>query len=400
MVRTVNIVFGSNTASSTARVAVEYANALSARGITVHISYPLLCFWDYHRWLVARRGANLPRGIAAVYRWAKFWQYLLRDAMRSVIRARGLRWNGAVLHAVDPRIRFHRCFAVPSPSAVPDADIMLVMQNYLAPRLLWFPASKGRIIGSVHMDYGAAQHDLEPTPQEWWRKFVTIEQHFHIPRFAVSAGAARAAEVLGITVDRVIENGINHAEFVPSPRVASAHAPVRVMVFCGSPFVKGQDVATRAIRILRARLPRDRVHFVSIGSVRGTNHAAYDTNLGYLHGSDYVRAYHDADIFVYPSLQDAFPAPPLEAMACGCPLVTTRVPGVEEYGVDGVNCLVVPPNDAEGIAAAVARLVDDPGLRSSLRAEGLRTARRFTWARSADRLLTFMDDVLAGRVRV
>lgn len=95
--------------------------------------------------------------------------------------------------------------------------------------------------------------------------------------------------------------------------------------------------------------------------------------------------YEAADAVVFPSeWEEPFGLVPLEAMARGVPVVATGVGGSAEYLVDGHNCLLHEPGDHEGLAAAVTRLRDDPGLRRSIAAGGLHTVPRFTAARIAD----------------
>lgn len=97
-----------------------------------------------------------------------------------------------------------------------------------------------------------------------------------------------------------------------------------------------------------------------------------------------------AHVVVDPSLFQGFGLVGLEAMSCGTACVLTASGGVSEYAVDGENALVVPPRDADAIARAVLRLVDDTALRDRLAAAGLAAARRFTWEKTAARYREFM----------
>ncbi|MHB0876480.1 MAG: glycosyltransferase family 4 protein [Anaerolineae bacterium] len=90
-----------------------------------------------------------------------------------------------------------------------------------------------------------------------------------------------------------------------------------------------------------------------------------------------------ARCFVFPSLYEGFGLPPLEAMACGAPVVATRSGSVPE--VCGDAAILVPPESPAGLAEAMARLLGDDGLGQWLRQKGLVRAARFTWQDAVER---------------
>ena len=92
--------------------------------------------------------------------------------------------------------------------------------------------------------------------------------------------------------------------------------------------------------------------------------------------------YSIADVMVTPSLYESSPSPPIEAMACGAPVVTTKF-GTEDYCFDGENSLVVPPEDADALAEAILRVLSDSNLASKLRENGLRKSKELSWDSTA-----------------
>ena len=104
-----------------------------------------------------------------------------------------------------------------------------------------------------------------------------------------------------------------------------------------------------------------------------------------LHGfapvQDLPAWYNAADLFVFPSLYEGFGLPPLEAMACGTPVVTSNTSSLPE--VVGEAALTVNPLDIAELSAAMGRVLSDPVLASGLRAAGLDWAATFTWERTA-----------------
>ena len=102
--------------------------------------------------------------------------------------------------------------------------------------------------------------------------------------------------------------------------------------------------------------------------------------------------YNCADIFIYPSLYEGFGLPPLEAMACGTPVVTSSRSSLPE--VVGTAAMTVDPLDVSAIASAIARILNEPSLRERLKAEGPRQAARFSWTNAAAQTLKTYRRVL------
>jgi glycosyltransferase involved in cell wall biosynthesis len=104
--------------------------------------------------------------------------------------------------------------------------------------------------------------------------------------------------------------------------------------------------------------------------------------------SELAALYAAADVALFPPVwEEPFGLVPLEAMACGTPVVATGTGGSADFLADGHNCLLVPPGDAGALAAAVQRLAADPALRRRLVEHGLATAREHDADRYAERLL-------------
>ncbi|MFB7617623.1 glycosyltransferase family 4 protein [Kitasatospora sp. NPDC056181] len=99
-----------------------------------------------------------------------------------------------------------------------------------------------------------------------------------------------------------------------------------------------------------------------------------------------VDLYRSAEVACVPSLYEGFSLPAAEAMATATPLVATTGGAIPEVaGPDGESCLAVPPGDADALAAALGRLLDDPELRVALGGAGReRVLERFTWQRAAE----------------
>lgn len=104
--------------------------------------------------------------------------------------------------------------------------------------------------------------------------------------------------------------------------------------------------------------------------------------------------YNCADIFIYPSLYEGFGLPPLEAMACATPVITSSVSSLPE--VVGAAAIMVNPLDVDALADAMARVLLDSDLRQQLRLAGPRQAARFPWSETATRTMELYRRVVTG----
>jgi glycosyltransferase involved in cell wall biosynthesis len=113
---------------------------------------------------------------------------------------------------------------------------------------------------------------------------------------------------------------------------------------------------------------------------------------GYVEEAELPALYSAAEVFVYPSLYEGFGLPPLEAMACGAPVVTSNTSSLPE--VVGEAGLMVPPRDVRALAHTLTRLLETAALRQQLSRAGLERAARFSWERAANETQAVYDEVV------
>lgn len=182
----------------------------------------------------------------------------------------------------------------------------------------------------------------------------------------------------------VVPNGIDPERFRPAPAdavraglapLAGPHgrAPLAVCVgrLCRQ---KGQDVLLRAWDAVQRQVPDARLVLVGDGPDRDRLRAAAPASVLFAGAvADASPWYQAADVVVLPSRWEGMALAPLEAMACGRPVVVTDVDGARESLPRSFTgpCLV-PPEDARALAGAVAALLLDPSLRASLGDRGRR----------------------------
>ena len=194
----------------------------------------------------------------------------------------------------------------------------------------------------------------------------------------------------------------------------------RLMLFVGRiEQIKGIDVLLDALGLLFKRRPdlRGNVCLVVVGGALDPGDDAPETekiqelrrlvhehrmedSVDFIGSIDQPRLalwYSAADLCAVPSLTESFGLVALEAMACGTPVVATRVGGLQTVVEDGESGLLVPPGDHAALAEAIEQLLMDHRLRTHL-AHGARDrAEHFTWQRVGDGIEALYDRVLAAR---
>jgi glycosyltransferase involved in cell wall biosynthesis len=111
--------------------------------------------------------------------------------------------------------------------------------------------------------------------------------------------------------------------------------------------------------------------------------------LGFVPDAELPTLYRAADVFIYPSLYEGFGMPPLEAMACGCPVISSARGSLGE--VLGDAATIVEPEEIHSITREIRRASADQALRNRLRSAGLAQARKFNWDRTAAETLRIYE---------
>ena len=114
--------------------------------------------------------------------------------------------------------------------------------------------------------------------------------------------------------------------------------------------------------------------------------------LGYLSDEDLAKVYNLASLFVYPSFYEGFGFPPLEAMACGTPILISNKSSLPEVGADAA--IYCEPNDINDIKDKIIKILSDDKLKTTMIEKGLKQAQKFTWEKSAKEHLELFKEVI------
>lgn len=119
--------------------------------------------------------------------------------------------------------------------------------------------------------------------------------------------------------------------------------------------------------------------------------------IGFVDDADLPALYAAADLFVFPSLYEGFGLPPLEAMACGTPVILSNASSLPEVvgdGRDGETAVLLPPTDQTAWTQMMLTLLQDPVRRSQIAAAGRHRSQQFRWQKAAAQLLQLYDHLL------
>lgn len=182
----------------------------------------------------------------------------------------------------------------------------------------------------------------------------------------------------------IVPNGVNRDMFYPDPRFPK-NDRVRVLIEGPPHYYKGVKDAFAAV----AGLPVEVWSLSPQGPLGPVDRSFVSPS------QDTIRqVYSSCDILLKTSWYEGRPCPHVEAMACGCAVVSSYMYGVDDL-VDGQNALIVPPRDVAATRSALIRLIEDSALRERLIEGGFQTARKLDWEKSASQMEQALSDVLA-----
>jgi len=193
----------------------------------------------------------------------------------------------------------------------------------------------------------------------------------------------------GVTTPiRTWSRGVNHARFNPARRdlgwrrmLGIADDEIAVGFLGRLVLEKGLGVFADVIAALERRGIKHKVLVVGEGPAREwfAERVPDAVFAGFQSGDNLGRAVASMDVFFNPSVTETFGNVTLEAMASGVPVAAARATGAVDLVVEGETGFLIDPLDVEGYAAAIARIVTEPGLRDRLGAAGHAKAERYVW---------------------
>ena len=212
---------------------------------------------------------------------------------------------------------------------------------------------------------------------------------------------------LGIPEDRitVVYEGVDHTVFRPVERrvlddpyvlfVGSEHPRKNLATLLRAFACVKEDGRLRNLKLVKVGSSGSGEASLRERTLRAARDAGVEDDVvfvGRAEGDELAACYSGAECLVLPSLYEGFGLPPVEAMACGCPVIVSNVTSLPELVGDAA--LLVDPTDDRALAGALRAVLDDATLREDLRARGFARAAEFTWERVARETLAVYERVL------
>lgn len=263
----------------------------------------------------------------------------------------------------------------------PAADVVIATHTPTTlPALLLRLVQKSKHHAWLYMDYDEM---FRQRPIERW--LLTQMPRWFQLLMAISQPLAEQARAR--TKQHVIVTGAGLARaaaFAASLQVVASDTTYRILYVGDNRPRKGLAEFLEAVALVYQQLPSLEMVIVSKEPTTIVTTVPYQLHI-YPADDKLSALYRHCDLFISCSWGEGLGYPPLEAMACGTPVILTDSVGVRDYARHEENCLVVPPRTPVAIAEAILRLVHDPALAQRLVEHGKTTVRHYEWHAVIDR---------------
>lgn len=335
--------------------------------------------------------------------------FLMRDPKRAEVILKDYRQKGCIINQsswMPGRIYNHLERILPLPYKWvfgTHADITQFF-NYTIP----FGVSGKRITIVHDMAFRAFPETVAKRTERWLKN--NLEKYCRRADVILTVSEFSRQEIqryMGIPTEKieVIYNGVDMERYHPGYTVAQIGAAKSRYRICGSYILylgtleprKNIETLITAYNLLKKEIGSDRLPKLVLAGKKGWMYETIFTLVqnyglendviftGYVDEEDVPVLLCGAHIFAFPSLYEGFGIPPLEAMACGTPVITSNTSSLPE--IVGEAGILIPPMDAEGLKRSMQQLLTDEVMRQHYIKAGLKQVREFTWARSAEKLV-------------
>lgn len=382
MVKVIFAVYGTSIAGGN-RAIFEVANRLSGRGYNVMI----IALGGDHSWfnvkvpvhyVKAPSFIRLAKPLIRIYKLLKYGTVSVGVANYFDVDgfARLLGFRADLVRALAEELNEFRAdvaIATFYPSAL---SVWLSNAN----KKLYFVQDSPELVREVDDEYGLRFIGLT-----FLLPFHFLANSTYTKNFILSYNKDAKVTVTGVGVD----TNIFHSRCT---KVVDPRGKPIIMAIIRRARLKGGDIALKALNIINKEIP---IHAILVSEGNAVEQFFREAKPEFTYTlfkdvnyETMAKLYSSADAFIFTSYKESFGLPPLEAMACGVPVVTTDCGGIRDYAVDGYNALIVPPGDPKAVADTMLKI-----LREKLIEHGIETAKQRIWDKVVDKFEQAIKEV-------
>lgn len=342
------------------RVVYEYANRLARRGHYVTVVH-------------ASRLRNIPhplRQLSGIVAWINYW--------RGRLFRRRPGWQ-----RIDNRVTVLHVYE-PTSARIPDGDVVFGTLWATTEYVIEYPVTKGQ---KFYLIQGPSEIDA------WGAPKGRVDRLWRSPNL-------KKIVVARWLYERALEMGARHGDLRYIPNAVDTNLfrliepleirpPSACMMF-GSEARRGSWYGLEALEMVRAARPEFETTLFST-EPRPPGIPSWMRFVTNPPQDQLVALYNSSRIYVCSSLAEGWHLPPTEAMACGCALVSTDIPGVRDYATHGVTALLCSAEDSSNLARHIIGLIDDDPQRVALARRGWEFINSLNWEHNVTLLEEFVQ---------
>lgn len=270
----------------------------------------------------------------------------------------------------------------------------------------WVPYISGKYIRPADATIAtmwATAFDVNQLPKKCGKKYYFIqgyevwdnkelgEQSYKLPLHHIVIAKwidKILTEQLGCEPADIVYNGIDTDFFRPASK-KEEHKEIQCLMLYHTLSKKGVDDGVEAFK--KAKIQYPNLSLSMFGMYKKPEIECLDHYYQNPKREELRKLYQQADLFIFPSREEGWGLTPLEAMACGCPVVGTNVGCMTELGVDRKNVLLSEPRDVNTLEKNIKKIIEDAELRKKISKNGPKTVAELSWEKSAEKFINILE---------
>ncbi|MCK4328535.1 glycosyltransferase family 4 protein [candidate division WOR-3 bacterium] len=300
------------------------------------------------------------------YRY-KYLKERARKLKKTLFKWKKVKWFNKIESLLFPIPSLHNSF-------VPDGDVVIATAWPTAYYVHTYKSSKGKKL------YYIRDYEIWSGP----KNLVDASYRLPIQKITTSSTLENTlSSMFGEKIISKVPNGIEKNEFYRKP--GEKNNKKKILMQYNPVPRKGFEDGVKAFETAKRRFPEIKLVLFGYHSSSPIKHR-YEYHR-YIYGESLRKLYSTSNIFLFSSREEGWGMPPMEAMACGCPVVATSTGGIPDYTIPSETCLISPPSKPEALVDNLSLLLENEELRKRIATRGEEYIKEnFTWQKCAKKM--------------